>query len=86
MCWTHMTSNHNMSNLVINAHIEDKVARFALRLPHKVAAIFPLLHEDLLSIFARDVSMKPPEEGREDTLEAWGKAGITLDTWPLRIY
>ena len=57
---THMTADHDMGDLVVNAHGQNKVAGLALRLAHQVAAILALVLQQLLCILPRDVAMEPP--------------------------
>jgi len=46
---------------VINANREHKVAGFAVALSHQETAVLALVKQQLLGIFANNVTVKPPE-------------------------
>lgn len=60
--------------LLVGENREDKVARFALTLPHQEAASFAFFREQLLRISSGQVPMIPPGGGK------WGgsRGGVTV--------
>ena len=57
---THLTSDHDMSDLILGPYRQDKIPWLTVTLPNKKTPIFPFLHERLLSLLARDVTVEPP--------------------------
>ena len=57
-----MKSYHNVSHVcVVDADGEHKVTGFTVALSHQETAVLALVKQQLLGIFADDVTVKPPE-------------------------